>query len=69
MPNSLELNRKCWNCGKPLMKISHAEVKTADGQHTLLVHKTCAEATRDYVKPGLTARPDDGVRHPWSDNA
>lgn len=52
------LNRSCWWCGHKLMAVSHAEVKTPDGKHTLWVHKMCAANTRGYFKP-VTAQPDE----------
>lgn len=45
---SQKLNRGCWWCGKKLMAVSHAEVKTPDGRHTLWVHKVCVSDTKKY---------------------
>lgn len=32
------------------MAVSHAEVKTPDGKHTLWVHKVCEKDTREYFR-------------------
>jgi hypothetical protein len=55
------LIRRCWLCGKQLMAVSHAEVKTPDGKNVLWVHKICENDTMAYFRR-LTA--DLGDRTP-----